>query len=415
MSEPRAGLLARIVRRLTGPRPDDLREIERAVRKLGEAQRDQTTTLQARITALTDLVTQRSTGKDATEILHAVRALAVAVEQDTATDRSEGEASHQSDARLYQALDAIAKSGGPIVVGPWTGEVGFELLYWVPFLDWFRTRWRVPGERFVIVSRGGVEPWYGIPGARYADIFSVVPPAAFHARTDQDAHKQLEVSDFEREIVDTVSDRYGVNGAAHLHPRLMYRAFAPFWRDEAGFGLIERFTSHRPMKPVDDPAIDDLPSEYVAARFYFSDCFRDTPANRALAHSVIDAVSQRMPVVLLNPGLRVDDHADYAPPATDRIIGIPGGVSPERNLAVQSAVISHARAFVGTYGGYSYLAPFYGVPAVGFYSERAFKLHHLHVAQRVFERLGPATVMAVATAHADLVHAVTAVVSSPQV
>ena len=31
--------------------------------------------------------------------------------------------------------------------------------------------------------------------------------------------------------------------------------------------------------------------------------------------------------------------------------------SPRRNLALQSAVIAGARAFVGTYGGYSYLAP----------------------------------------------------------
>ena len=25
----------------------------------------------------------------------------------------------------------------PILVGPWLGEVGFELLYWIPFLRWF--------------------------------------------------------------------------------------------------------------------------------------------------------------------------------------------------------------------------------------------------------------------------------------
>ena len=112
-------------------------------------------------------------------------------------------------------------------------------------------------------------------------------------------------------------------------------------------------------------------------------------------------------MVLLNPGLRVDDHADYAAAASNRVISIETGLAPERNLAVQSAALSHARGFVGTYGGYAYLAPFYGVPAVGFYSDRAFKLHHLHVAQRVFERLGSATVMAIDTAHVELVHLVT--------
>jgi ADP-heptose:LPS heptosyltransferase len=40
----------------------------------------------------------------------------------------------------------------------------------------------------------------------------------------------------------------------------------------------------------------------------------------------------------------------------------------EQNLEIQTEIISHARAFVGTYGGLAYLAPFYGVPSISFYS-----------------------------------------------
>jgi ADP-heptose:LPS heptosyltransferase len=39
------------------------------------------------------------------------------------------------------------------------------------------------------------------------------------------------------------------------------------------------------------------------------------------------------------------------------------------NLDVQSRVIAHARAFIGTYGGLSYLGPFFGTPSIGFYSD----------------------------------------------
>ncbi len=56
-------------------------------------------------------------------------------------------------------------------------------------------------------------------------------------------------------------------------------------------------------------------------------------------------------------------------------------------------MIARARAFVGTYGGYSYLAPFCGVPSLAFYSEPTFKMHHLQVAQHVFAQLGGATVV----------------------
>ena len=82
---------------------------------------------------------------------------------------------------------------------------------------------------------------------------------------------------------------------------------------------------------------------------------------------------------------------------------IADGLTPERNLAVQSAVIAGARAFVGTYGGYSYLAPLYKVPAIAFYSRPSFKLHHLHAAQRVFSQIGAGSLMPIDVEQARLV------------
>jgi hypothetical protein len=78
-------------------------------------------------------------------------------------------------------------------------------------------------------------------------------------------------------------------------------------------------------------------------------------------------------------------------------------MTPARNLAVQTAVIARARAFVGTYGGYSYLAPFCGVNSLAFYSERSFKTHHLHVAQHLFEQLGGTTVVPLDVAQLPIV------------
>src|SRR5205085_757963 len=42
--------------------------------------------------------------------------------------------------RAEKALDRMARIAAgqqPILVGPWTGEVGFELIYWAPFVRWF--------------------------------------------------------------------------------------------------------------------------------------------------------------------------------------------------------------------------------------------------------------------------------------
>jgi hypothetical protein len=269
----------------------------------------------------------------------------------------------------------------------------------------------VPAERLVLVSRGGVESWYGMPGARYVDIFSLISPATFRERTERD--EQRKITALDRDLFDEVVSRGGLAAPAHLHPSLMYQTLSKFWKDEAGFGVIDRFMTYRPLQPVDDPIVARLPSDYVAVRFYFSNCFPDKPKNRDVARAVVDALAQRTNVVVLNSGLRADDHSDYTPETSSRVMNIANDASPERNLAVQSAVIGRARAFVGTYGGYSYVAPFYGVPSVGFYSQPSFKLHHLHVAQRVLERLGPATVTAVNVAHAHLVHAATAGAAAP--
>src|SRR5437773_4870420 len=180
----------RLINRLAGR--DDLQDVSRGVQKVATTQQRQVARLDEQLKSLNDLVGQRATAKDANEILHAVRALTTLLQQG-GTGAEDGESS-SAETKLFRALDAVAKGTAPIVVGPWTGEVGFEVLYWVPFLEWFRTRWRVPAERFVIISRGGVEPWYGMAGARYADIFSIMPPQVFRERTDPDAHKQRDVS-----------------------------------------------------------------------------------------------------------------------------------------------------------------------------------------------------------------------------
>ena len=63
-------------------------------------------------------------------------------------------------------------------------------------------------------------------------------------------------------------------------------------------------------------------------------------------------------------------------------------MTPQTNLAVQTEVIRHAEAFVGTYGGFSYLAPLCGVNTLAFYSHASgFRVDHLEVAKRVFSAL----------------------------
>jgi hypothetical protein len=92
--------------------------------------------------------------------------------------------------------------------------------------------------------------------------------------------------------------------------------------------------------------------------------------------------------VLLDTGHRFDDHADMPRVNRARLHTIEHLMTPETNLDVQTRVIAGAQAFVGTYGGFSYLAPFIGVDTLAFYSHvNGFRFDHLEVAKRVFSAL----------------------------
>src|SRR5687767_9216528 len=68
---------------------------------------------------------------------------------------------------------SLSSSPAPILVGPWRSEVGFEVLYWIPFLHAFRMQYKVPNDRLIAIGRGGSASWYGFNGT--ADLYEHVP------------------------------------------------------------------------------------------------------------------------------------------------------------------------------------------------------------------------------------------------
>jgi ADP-heptose:LPS heptosyltransferase len=116
----------------------------------------------------------------------------------------------------------------------------------------------------------------------------------------------------------------------------------------------------------------------------------DDAPNRHAAAATVSALARRHPVVLLNTGLRFDDHEELSIAEQDgRVIPVLDGVPPGRNLGAQAAAIAGSRAFFGTYGGLSYLAPALGVPSFAFYSQPEFFARaHLDYARRVARGAG---------------------------
>jgi hypothetical protein len=303
----------------------------------------------------------------------------------------------RTPARLRAEVEPLAESDNPVLVGPFTGEVGFELLYWIPVIRWLVRELPSLAGRLVIVSRGGVRHWWetAVPIEDYADILSMFEPGDYVRRKGPDKQRRG-VSEFDRNIVDQVRERLGLGAVDLLHPSVLFNFYyavrrrsqfafvEAVERTETGAEGLAAVYERIPPPEVNGALHEVLPEKYVAVRFYSRDSFPDTPENRDFARSVVDRLSGSRSVVLLDNSLQLDEHGDLAAKA-DGVITIDHLMRADNNLAVQTAVLARADAYVGTYGGLSYLAPFLGTPSVGF-STLPDRAHawHLALAKRLF-------------------------------
>jgi hypothetical protein len=277
-----------------------------------------------------------------------------------------------------------------MLAGPWLGEVGFEILYWAPFVRWFAAAFHVAPDRLTVVSRGGTASWYAPAAGRYHDVFDYVSPDVFRRWHQQHVgeigeQKQTRMTARDRQIIERVLAD-AMPGTTILHPSMMYELMNPFWWRHLDESWIHRHTIYRRLERPPRPDGLTLPTQYVAAKFYFNDCFPPTDENRAFVRETLARLAHDGPVVSLSAGVAIDDHG--AVPSADAI-DVASTAAPSDNLHVQSAIVAHADAFVGTYGGFAYLAPFYGVPSTSYYGDAdGFARSHLRMAQSAFASIG---------------------------
>jgi hypothetical protein len=296
------------------------------------------------------------------------------------------------DRALAQAREA-ASGTGPIVVGPWLGEVGFELLYWIPFLRWLIAEAPIDPARLVVLSRGGCAHWYAGLHGTYTELFDTISPdelrvmnrermaeqaaagPACGLQRGQMTAKQYGVTRVEREIL----ARVGLEGAALLHPSIMYSLLRWQWRGRIK-DLYARCTRPIPMRTP--AAMRGGP--YVAVKFYSSMACPDRAVHTV--RRLVGLIAEVMPVIVLDSGAQYDDHGSLA--IDDPRVCVLADRNPSQNLAIQTSVIAHASAFVGTYGGFAYLAPLLGVPTTACYTDRTFRDDHYQVAAGLFKSWG---------------------------
>lgn len=301
-------------------------------------------------------------------------------------------APYRTQRRVERVLSRAASPGSTIIVGPWTSEVGYEVLYWIPFLHWAVDRYGVRPERVVALSRGGTQSWYEGIATRYVEIFDLVDPDDFAeraaARRERGDQKQMAPSDFDRELVRAASERLGIHDAASWHPGAMYQMFRAFWHGDRSLEFLFRHTNFlRTAAMAREQSGLVLPAEYAAVKFYTGPALPDTELNRAALHDLVRRLAARMPVVMLDTAWSVDEHRDYSFEGIPGVTTLRPSLDPRTNLDLQTRVIAGASRFVGTCGGLAWLAPLLGVDTLAVYDDDRYLTAHLYAIRSLCRRM----------------------------
>jgi hypothetical protein len=281
-------------------------------------------------------------------------------------------------ARLTErALERAGRRGRPVLLGPFLGEIGYELEYWIPFLRRELARHGIDAEQATVMTRGGAALWYRDFAEGALDILDLLPPEQYLARLEERRAragdlKQLRVAAFDRELVLLARERLG--DVTVVHPGLMFTRLRGLWFKQRPLAELWPRVEYRRLDVPPEPP-PGLPADYVAVKAYFNECLPATAETRSFLRGVVERLTEVTDVVMLSTGLQVDDHEEWGT-REERIHQIEHLLRPGDNLAVQTRIIAGARGLVATYGGFSYLGPFLGVPALTFYEvEQTVPLH----------------------------------------
>src|SRR5215510_13093709 len=272
-----------------------------------------------------------------------------------------------------QQIARVAAGTGPVIAGPWLAEVGYEVLYWIPFLRWFCDAHAVSRDRLIVISRGGMEAAYADIAGRYVDLFDLITPQALVARNTQrradlegGGQKQSQASGFDEELLAAARSRLGIPKAAVCHPSLMFRLFRHVWHGSLSMDFFWRHTRYATVASLSQ-AIPGVPDDFIAVKFYNGPALAAGDATLDSVRGLVAQAASIAPVVCLDTDFGLDEHRDFDLRGLSRVTSADTLMTPRTNLGLQLSLIARSRFFLGTCGGLAWLAPFLGVSTIAAY------------------------------------------------
>lgn len=280
-------------------------------------------------------------------------------------------------ARWKLFAERLARSKTAILLGPWRSEVGFEVLYWIPFLNAFRAKYEIDDNRLITIGRGGSAAWYRTAGA--GDLYEHAPLEMMRTIATNQALKTGSIKQhgnegWEQPVCALAAKSIGLTDYHVLSPWWMYQLLAPFWEGTQSVNWLDSWLLHEAQMRAPGLSVDlqkQLPDRYIAMRWYVRPTWPLREDTVLWTRKLVEATAQHLPVVLIDSGFHADDHADINLGPIRNVLNLKD-IAPQThtdNLAIQSAVIAKAQGYVGTYGGMSQLAMRLGIPTLALYQE----------------------------------------------
>lgn len=179
----------------------------------------------------------------------------------------------EQDAYCRMAKEMAVRIGSndkPVLVGPYLGDAGVELLYWIPFLRWLLKWGDIERSRVWIMSRDRVGDWYSDAGGHYIELNDLSDAQCLSSNGQLrlgEGRKRLpgrgHISRFDLEVIEKVMAERGFDDVELIHPSHMFQVLQPYTKGRSALSYIEglarspRWIS-KPI-PFCDPRISGRP------------------------------------------------------------------------------------------------------------------------------------------------------------
>lgn len=261
-----------------------------------------------------------------------------------------------------------------IVLGPWIGELGYELLYWIPFLRFLKSKGVFDNKECIVISRGGMQYWYSDICTEYIEIFDQITLEEYtllrkRFYSEQVSNKNIYTSATEILIAKKCRADYEFL----FSQSIMFSFLNQFIKSLGKRATLNFFTSVLQLEiPEDFPKTNNFQfpenEKYIITNFYSRPSFQITLADISKINAMLFDLSKEFRIIRIDEFTYDLEHNELS----NIYDGIPyqgiESIGISSNLLVKTALIRNADFYIGTYGGPSYLSVLNGIPTFVFSS-----------------------------------------------